>query len=82
MNTEDTKRIDATGISRRAMLGKSAKYAALITAASLIVTKANANGSFAGSSTAACILQNEHQQPPGSQGTTPTSHCQDVHGTT
>lgn len=67
MKTENTAKKDATGISRRAMLGKSAKYAALIPAASLIVTKANAH-TYTGSSLAECEVA------PGAP-TNPTSHC-------
>ena len=65
MNTKHTSKNDAVKVSRRAMLGKSAKYAALIPAASLIVTKANAH-QLTGSN-AECKLSQ------------PANHCDSQH---
>ena len=75
MKNVETGSTESGKLSRRAMLGKSAKYAALIPAASLVVTKANANGSYSGSSLAVCVARPEHNQPPADAAL----HCNTDH---
>lgn len=63
MNTEENKK----GISRREMLGKSAKYAALVPVSTLIATKASAH-QFSGTN-AECKIQ----------GGVSNQHCDNLH---
>ena len=80
MNTENSSEKLSASVSRRAMLGKSAKYAALIPAASLIVTKANAH-TFTGSSEATCIEEFLNSGGNNSGGAA-AGHCSGSHGLT
>jgi hypothetical protein len=68
MNTDsESVRKEAARISRRSMLGKSAKYAALIPVSTLIATKASAHA-FSGTNA-------ECEQ----QGGVSTNHCDIQH---
>ena len=51
---EKIEKTERSGVSRRELLGKSAKYAAMVPVASLVVTKANAHD-YVGSNLNDCI---------------------------
>lgn len=68
MNTEVETSVESVKLSRRAMLGTSAKYAALIPVSTLIATKASAH-TFSGTE-AECVLQ----------GGVGVNHCDIQHG--
>jgi len=78
MKDEHTSQTESVNVSRRAMLRKSAKYAALIPAAALVASKASAHTGYSLGSGAAiqdCI--DEHT----SLGFKVTSgHCTANHG--